>query len=152
MSIFASRTSKTIDVPFDPPHTVTIQRLAGRHLAKAASAHQMAAIESYRELGGAEFQKELEALGDQAAKEEAVRKAAADPMHGYDRDLLILHGLKSWSYTDEADPATMLAITAEAIADLTDDAAEWLAREILRYTKPSLFQTAEEAEADVKNG
>jgi hypothetical protein len=143
MSIFASRAQKTLEIPFDPPHTVTIQRLAGRHLAQAAMENQLNSIDTFRKMGGAAFQKELNAIREtEQAGDKPV--AAPDPMAGYDQGVLIAHGVVAWSYEDP--------LTREALADLTDEASEFFAREVLRLSKPGLFLTAEESEAVTKNG
>jgi len=148
MSIFASRAQKTLEIPFDPPHTVTIQKLAGRHLKRAAEENQRKGVDTFRKLGGATFQQELSAVRDaekKASNTPAPAVAAPDPMAGYDADVLIEHGITAWSY-GEGKP------TPEELADLTEEAAEFFAREILRLSKPALFLTAEENEAVQKKG
>ncbi len=42
--------------------------------------------------------------------------------------------------------------SVDHVADLDDDAQEFIATEIMRLTKPWLFKTAAELEADRKNG
>jgi hypothetical protein len=137
MSIFASFTQATIPIPFDPPHTVTLQKLTGRQLARAGEESLVEAQAYVARMGGAEFRKQLAEVGDGDAVKEAVAKAQADPMSGYHKPTLIKHGLKAWSYDRAIDDA--------AIEDLDDDALEFLSREVLKLTKPALF------EADPKN-
>jgi hypothetical protein len=150
MSIFASRTVKTIPIPFDPPHEVTIQKLAGRHLAKAKNAFLASLFDGVRDRGGAAVQKEMQALfgnDDKAKKAEAeaeVEKVKADPLNGYDKHTLISCGVKSWTYEAPIDEG--------AINDLDEEAVDFFAREIMLLTKPSLFQTAQDAEDAQKNG
>jgi hypothetical protein len=148
MSIFASRTQQTIDLPFDVPHTVTIQKLAGRHLEQAKQANQAAAVESLRRMGGATFQRELNAIGPSVVIADAVAKVQANPLSGYDRYVLLEKGIKAWTYVDDA--GAVIPVTAAAIEDLDDEAIDFLARAVLQLTKPALF--AVDAEADQKNG
>jgi hypothetical protein len=156
VSIFASRTQKTIPIPFDPPHEVTIQKLAGRHLGKAQLENQVESVDNLRRMGGAAFQKELEALGDRAKREELIKKHQADPLNTYDRYEVLAKGIKSWTYEESLTPVEIIdeqgvkRLRIPAIEDLEDEPADFLAREILRLTKPSLFQTPEEAKADQK--
>jgi hypothetical protein len=135
---FASLTTTTLEVPFDPPHTVTIRRLSGRHLAKAREASQTASIENLKRLGGAAFQRELSALGSDEDRARQLADFAADPLNAYDRYELMKRGIVAWSYEQP--------VSDEAIEDLSEEAVEYFAREILRLSKPRLFQTAEEAE------
>jgi len=144
MSIFASRVTKVIELPFDAPQTVTIQKLAGRHLQKAHEADQFATVEGLKRMGGVAFQRELAALGDDAKREALVAQQQADPMNGYDVYVLLTHGIKSWSYGVPVSP--------EAIEDLDEEAVAFLAREILQLSKPGLFLTADERQAAQKNG
>lgn len=156
-SPFASRTTKTIPIPFDPPNEVTIQKLAGRHLGKAQLENQVLAIDNLRRMGGAAFQKELEGLGDAEKRAALVKEHQADPLNGYDRYEVLAKGIKSWSYEEKLDPVEVVEtdgvtrMRIPAIDDLDDEAADFIAREILRLTKPALFQTAEEIETATKN-
>lgn len=144
MSIFASRAQKTLEIPFDPPHVVVIQRLAVRHLGQAMLENQLHSIDTFRKMGGAQFQKELNAIRDDAKTDEAkpVTPTPADPLAGYDRDVLMQHGIVSWSYPEPV---------ADMLPDLTDEASDFFAREILRLSKPALFLTADQNEAATKN-
>jgi hypothetical protein len=157
VSIFASRTTKTIPLPFDVPHEVTIQRLAGRHLGKAQLENQVTSVENLRRMGGAAFQKELEGLGDTSKRAELVKQHQADPLNAYDRYEVLAKGIKSWTYEELLTPVEVIEgdgvkrLRILAIDDLDDDAADFLAREILRLTKPALFLTEAEAEAAQKN-
>lgn len=138
MSIFASRAQKTIDLPFDPPQTVTIQKLAGRHLEKARQESLFASFDYVKRVGGVAFQRELAAAlgenGEPAETREAsdAPAVAVDPLADVDLDVVLRHGIKAWTYDVE--------ITPQALDDLTDEARDFLAREILRFTKPALFE------------
>lgn len=150
MSIFASRTQQTIALPFDEPHTVTIRRLTGREVERAQSEHlkSMVGGRSARGWSGA-FQRIIAGLAAPADAERAL----ADPLSGYDRFAIVRSGLVAWSYPDPLKPDPLkpaVAGTVDAIEDLDDDAVEFIAREILRITKPALFLTEEEAKAAQK--
>jgi hypothetical protein len=187
-SIFASRVPKTIEIPFDPPNTVTIKRLSGKHLAKAALENQLNSIDTFRRMGGAKFQKELNEIRtepkDDAAKD-ATATAAPDPLAGYDKYALMTRGIVAWTYPESLKPelvnddeSELFAESVEkfaalvdkkgvltdvtralsealkqsrmaikAIEDLTDEAVDFFATEILTLSKPSLFVTEDEAKA-----
>lgn len=142
----ASRAVKTIPFTPYPPHELTIQKLAGRHLYKADTENDFRAQEYLKRMGGAEFQKQLEEATKNKPPEE-IKTIARDPVHAFDKHVVVGFGLKAWTVT-EADGTTPVAITPEAIEDLDPDALEFIAREILRWTRPSLFQ--EDAKAAQK--
>lgn len=139
-SVFTSRVSKTIAVPHDSEHSVTIRKLAPRHLDQAGKASQRESLENLKELGGPAFLKELQSMG---GIEAVAKVAAADPLVRFDRVTLIEKGVTAWSYD--------APLTRASFEDLDDETADWLAREILRLSAPRLFQTDEEAEAAQKN-
>ena len=142
--MFASRSADTIPIPFaDPPATCTVRCLTGRECDEAQKEHLKATIAGRWSAHGwaAQFQRQL-AAG--TATEADAAKLLADPLNGYDRHTIVKSGLIAWTL---ADPP----LSPEAIEDLTDDALEWFALEILQRTKPSLFQTVEEAAAAKKN-
>lgn len=151
MSIFASATTKIVSLPFDAPHTVTIQKLTGADIERAQADHLDALTNGRRPRGWAAlFQK---ALTDGTATALDADKAVHDPLAGYDRLTVVKRGVKAWSYTetDEKGAERPKPVTAAAIADIADEPLEFLAVEIMRLTKPALFQTPEEAEAARKN-
>lgn len=164
MSVFASRTTKTIEIPFDPPHTVTIQKLSGRHLVRAHETFFNELVAGVQARGGARVQKELQDLWatDKDDTKKAIEAVQADPLNGYDKYALLYGGIKSWSYPEslervpvqELNEAGQLVTVMRipAIDDLDDEAVAFFATEIMRLTKPSLFQTEEEAKAEQKNG
>ncbi len=163
MSIFASDTTKTLEIPFDPPHTVTIRKLTGKKLVKAQKAFFNELIAEVQSRGGAKVQKDIEQLFDKSAKTEAeIAKVKADPLNGYDKHALIAAGVVAWSYPRGLEPVAVTEQTADgrevtvmivpAIDDLDDEAVAFFATEVLRLTKPSLFLSAEEAKAEQKNG
>lgn len=157
MSIFASQNVRTIELPFAAPHTVTISKLPGRHLDKAEKESMFTSARNFRLLGGAEFSKELAAINEDKKKDEQLAKVASDPLNGYDVDTLLYHGIKSWTFdmplervlvaeTNERGDKVMVS-RIPAIDDMDSESREFVAREILRLSIPSLFQTKDEAEA-----
>lgn len=134
MSIFTSRVTKTIEIPHDPGQTVTIRKLAPRHLEQASRASQLKSIADLKEIGGPAFLKELQTLSDTVLKEAKV----ADPTLTFDKIVLLEKAVVDWSYD--------AARTAEVFADLDEQTLNLLATEVLKLSKPSLFQTTEESE------
>lgn len=145
MSIFASRTLKTIEVPHDPPHTVTIQALPGRTFHRARQTSILDSAQTFRQMGGAAFQQDLKAIAADTKKpvEAIVEEAQADPTGQYDVAVVLRGGIKAWTYD--------LPVSEAAIDDLDEITSAFLHAEILRLTKPSLFQTKAEQEAARKN-
>lgn len=138
----ASRTQKTIEIPFErqpdgSPHTATIQKLSGRKLAKAAQASFDAIVEGVVARGGAKVQKELQELfkKDPATTKADVDELKADPLSGYDLQTLIRFGVIAWTHDAPCDVANF--------EDLDDEEEAFLAREVLRLTKPHLFEAVE---------
>jgi hypothetical protein len=161
-SPFASRVVVTLPVPFDPPNEVTIRKLAGRHLEKARNAFLQGLFLDVQARGGAQVQKEMQTLfiKDAPNQEEVKAKEAAaeaNPLAGLDEYVIVQGGLVSWTYpepckpeavTDEHGTVTMRIV---ALDDMDEDAIKWLATEIMRLTKPSLFRTPAEEETERKN-
>ena len=145
MSIFASQTQKTIPIQFDPPNTVTVRKLTGREVEEAQEAHRSSIATGSARSWAATFRPMLE----HGASDPDVLKVIADPLTGYDRYALVRSGLVAWSYPLPVKPADGAA--TGAVDDLDDEAVDFIAREVLRITKPGLFATQEESEADRKN-
>ena len=97
-SIFASFITQTFPMPGAPEQTVTIRKLAAKHLSAAARASQMASIASFKEIGGASFVKELQSLG---GEKEVERAKSVDPLIGYDPLTLVELGIKEWSFSEK---------------------------------------------------
>jgi hypothetical protein len=142
MSIFASQTkSDPLPIPFDPPHWIVVRKLTGTEVeaAQAADAFGMAS-------GGARTWatrlKRMAATGDPRAL-----AALSDPLVGYDRLSMIRSGLLAWSYPQSVTPIAAdearKVEASDAVADLDDEATDFIAREILRLTKPGLFTEPE---------
>lgn len=146
MSVFTSRVTRTVSIPHDPEHSVTYRKLAPRHLEAAAKVAQLQAIETFKAMGAAEVMKQIEGLdlgAIGAAAGAATAAAVSDPMNGFDRATLIEKGVLAWTYDVPPKP--------EHFEDLDDETQEFLAREVLKLAKPSLFQTPSEQEAAQKN-
>jgi hypothetical protein len=154
-SPFSSRVIVTLPIAFDLPNTVTIQKLAGRHLERADMAAQTKFIDSINERGGTEVQKKLmELFEDKAPKFEPetpkVETKKSDPLAGLDHYTVCRFGIKAWTYDE---PLTVDATTGRvaAIDDMDSESLAWFATEIVRITKPRLFESKDEAEASQKN-
>lgn len=147
MSIFASHTQKTLPLAMDVPHTVTIQKVSGKDLEAVQFAHLLGVQTGRGRNWATKF---MQLAGSGQATEADAKKVLDDPLSGFDRIALVKAGLKAWTYTDAAGAPK--SITDAAMADLDDEALEFIATEILRLTKPALFQTREEAQVAQKNG
>ncbi len=84
-----------------------------------------------------------------------------DPLTGFDRFAVVRAGLMGWSYdapitVDGKTPGAAPVVPGtpkpyDPIDDLSDPMVEFIATEIMRRTKPALFQTEEERAAERKN-
>lgn len=143
MSIFTSLVTETLPVPRDEAQSVTIRRLSPAALRRASEAAQLAAVEAARRMREAMGPALAETL-DRVTPGQMAEAKAADPLLAYDRIALMEAGIVSWTYDRP--------VTAETLADLDDDAQDWLAGAILRLSKPSLYRTEAEQEDARKNG
>lgn len=158
--MFASRTTKDIEVPGGH---VTIRRLSYLQLEAAERATRKRAILALTELQAATAQMDSVAqVIAEAIKRREAGAAAADTAAGtgpataagppdalddYDQRTVLISGLVSVTLGGKTDKFT------DAMADdLDEEVAPMLAREILRLTKPALFETPDVAEAAEKNG
>ncbi len=153
MGLFAADTTITVDLPFDPPHTATIQKLSGWKLGRAQKAFFNELVADVQDRGGAQVQKDMEVLfakdPDEAqAQVEAVKK---DPLNGHDRITLIGLGVKSISSLPEwssMGPNERMEIARE---QFDADVVDFFATEVLKLTKPALFMDKEAAKDEQKN-
>jgi hypothetical protein len=151
MSIFASLTTTTVRPACDPSSTIVVQKLSGRALEIAAAAHAEGVYNGFVGRGWAN--KFFRSLQEGTATEAEAQQALSDPLAGYDRFQVVLHGIQSWSYTDDIDgKKAPKPVSAKSVGDINDDTLEELALAIMRLTKPHAFKTAEQLEAERKNG
>jgi hypothetical protein len=129
-SIFANRITKTLTLP-GTEYTVTIRKLNPRQLAAVQFAVQRRALEQVEALGGMKRLADLREFGP-GAVEASNEAAQRDPLVTHDIMTLLEHGILTWTVDEEPSPA--------AFEELEPELAEWLAREILRLTKPALFE------------
>lgn len=145
-SPFASHTtSDQIPIPWDKPHTITVRKLTGREIERAQEAHRDSLASGSARSWAVTFRRMLE----KGAKDPEVLKAIADPLTGYDRFALVRAGLVAWSYPQSVKPVTVKSEGKpdridDAIDDLDDETVDFIAREVLRLTKPGLFLATEE--------
>jgi hypothetical protein len=159
MSIFASETAVTIPMQGDDGQTITIRALTGRELEEATFAHMTSMVggHSHRGWSGA-FKRIIAGVATPADAQQALN----DPLGAYDRIVVVRAGLVSWSYPKliavppetNGNAASVAGVVAtnrqQAINDLLDDPLEFIAREIMRLTKPALFLATEDVEAAQK--
>lgn len=144
MGSFASHTkSDPIPVPFDPPHTITVRQLTGQEYEEAQAAHARG-IASGRNWSN----RFRTAISAGIATDEQVSLAVSDPLLGYDRLAMAQAGLVAWSFKDGDKPKKL---TPAAVADMSDELLELVALEVLKLTKPALFETKKQAERERKN-
>lgn len=139
MSVFTSMVTDVLEVPQAPGQSVTIRKLAPKHLDAARRAAQDRALAEMKHLQSMEMGDFLDRV-----LSEAKAPSVVDPLAAYDRVALMVAGVTAWTFDAPVD--------RDHVEDLDEDTQDWLARAILRLSKPSLFQTEAEAEADRKNG
>ncbi|MDP3717090.1 MAG: hypothetical protein Q8T13_04890 [Acidobacteriota bacterium] len=109
------------------PDVITVKRLGWRRLEEAEKANTKAAIAHVRELGGMAVVKEIREAGGRPAIEAAAK---ADPLVSYDIGVLLTIGVTS--------------LDSEGIDELEPATAKAVAREVLRLSNPSLFESEDE--------
>lgn len=151
---FASQTTQTIPLTFDPPHEATIRKLTGREYEQAQEAHMVGVLGGRLNVWAQRFRRILTTGLASDAEAQAMLR---DPLTGFDRYALVRAGLVSWTYdaAPPVDPEALKTFDAAAarvkqVNDLTDEPVEFFALAILKLTKPALFVTAEEAMAEEK--
>lgn len=137
-SIFASYTHKTIQVPDDAPQTVTIRKLTGREVELAQAENRQDVI------AGRGWATRLQQRLNKATTDAEAAAVLNDPLNGYDRLTMCRAGIISWTYDQKLTPVS--------VSDIDDERLEHFATEILKLTKPHLFQTTEQQEESRKNG
>jgi hypothetical protein len=133
MSIFASYVTRTVPLPFDVPHTVTIQKLSGRHVAlardKAREARTVASVQLVKTMGGAAAVADVAGLDQSSAVAAELDRRRTDPAQLYDRPTVLAKGVTGWTYDEP--------LTPDRLADLDEQASEFLFHAILDLTLPN---------------
>lgn len=142
--------SDPIPLPFDPPNTIVVRKLTGREVEQVQMAHARGVAIGRSRLWSENFKR---ILTDGMAKAGDLAAALADPLTGFDRFAVVSAGLVAWSYPQPTKPvpATADAPAYDPIDDLDDEAVEFIAREVMRLTRPALFLTVEQQETERKN-
>lgn len=132
--------SDPIPLPFDEGQWVRVRKLTGKQYEQAQAVHRAGVA-----VGNDKWATVFRHAAEHGVTSAALREALNDPLTGFDRHELVRLGLAAWSYERPIDDA--------AVADLDDDAVDFLARAVLKLAKPSLFlASVEDAEHDQKNG
>jgi hypothetical protein len=146
-SIFANRITDTLTIPGTDGQTVTIRKLAPKHLEAASDALSLKSMAQIDKFGGLERVTAMQQLGakGKADVDETQRvEMPADPLRGFDALTLIEKGVVSWTCEEP--------VGIEAFEELNEDTCDWLAKAILKLARPALFQTADEREDSTVKG
>ncbi len=136
--MFASKTTKDVPLPSDPSITVTIGKLSWLQRRDAAAESQRATRREIASMGGMDEFRKLFSSEKPAEPSTPAPVVEADPFLTHDTRTVLVCGIKAWSVA--------VPVTPEAIADLSEEDAEGLARAILALSLPSPT-----LEADRKN-
>jgi len=132
MSIFASYVTRTVPLPFDEPHTVTIQKLSGHAVSvvkeQARVATTSASLELMQAIGGAAAA-EMAAGITRSAASAALEQRPVERDQLYHRPTVLAKGVKAWTYDEP--------ITPERLNDLDEQASDFLFHAILDLTLPN---------------
>jgi hypothetical protein len=143
MSIFTSLVTDTLEVPGEPGQSITIRKLAPKHLDAAAkvaferpAAEKMAsAAPDLMKLGPAQ----LGPMSGEQAGHLVGESSMSDPLYYYDPIAIIEAGVTGWTYPYPLD--------RDAFEDIDRVTRNWLATAIVKLARPDLFQTVPEQEA-----
>lgn len=126
-------------MPMDTGQWVVVRKLTGRECETAERAGMLGMVNGKSSRGWAGRLARI--FAGEGVTSDIVEQLQSDPMCGFDRSEVVRGGLVSWSYNR---PLT-------DIADLDDEALDFIAIEVMRLTKPGRFQSADEREAARKN-
>lgn len=143
MSIFTSLVQKTLTVPGDDAYSIVIRRLAPKHLEAARAVTYRQSLKSMRQLYDEAGKDVVEQIQKATSDGSAADAVNADPLIAFDAVTLIEAGVVSWTYD--------APLTRDSFEDIDADIQHWLATEILKLTKPSLYQTDDEQRDDRKS-
>lgn len=137
-------------VPNEPGEWMRFRRLSPRKLQAIYDKRQEDGIARLRELGSdspriLELAEQFARVAAAPGAEPATKRSAPDPVHMFDRTLLLMGGIAAWSYKEPDGRPSEL--TEDNVDDLDYEASYWAAREILKLN----HLLPEEAEADRKN-
>ena len=147
-SPFASMSvSDQLPMPCDPEQWVKVRALSGQQYEAVQDVHRASFMVSSEKWAGFFRANATDPNSDE------VQRILTDPLTGHNRHALVREGLDSWSYDAAINRTEPPADQYDAIRDLNDDAIDFIAREVLKRTKPGLFViSAEDAEQAKKNG
>jgi hypothetical protein len=120
-----------VPVPGDDGAWVTLRALGGTKLREASQEKSRQQLMVFKAMG-ADGIKAIQ----EAGREQTDAALKADPLAAYDIDTLIRAGIVGWSYY-QGKPKV------EDIDSLDDATQEWAATEILKMSKPQLWEMAE---------
>lgn len=124
--MFASRITRRVQTPSDPPYEVTIRRLSADALEAAQQARLENHLQMLRRVGGADVLRELAAPA-------ATTTITPPPEAVYDRATILRLGIVDWGVPGAPDSERQ-RLRAEELQDLEGPTAEFLFREILRLS------------------
>jgi hypothetical protein len=153
-------TSDPIPAPGVAGQWIQVRALTGRECDAAREAHASGVSSGGARLWATKFRRMLEgSVTDKAQIDQAI----ADPLTGYDRFVVAASGLVAWSasvplvatldakLTEKQQRDAHYAVRLAAVEGLLDEEVDFIATEVLRRTKPALFQTVEEQQAEKKS-
>lgn len=152
-SPFASLTrSEPIPLPFDEGQWIQTCKLTADQDAEAQKSHRGTFLDGR---WAETFRRMLRNAADPA-----VLAVVNDPLAGYDLHALVRFGVVAWSYPQPLTPEVITpasegvdAVVKDWVKDLGPEALDFMARTVLKRTRPNLFiETAAGAEAERKNG
>ncbi len=160
-SLLSHRATATVPIPFAPPHEVTVQKLAGRHVERAREEAQIAWQKQVERKGGIQKQKELlKAFKDDEPTDPSPAKpkpeAAPDPLAGMDQYTLCRFGVTAITSDDSLDEEEVVdedgnkVMRIKLFYEASEDELEWYATQVMKVTNPKLFQTKDERQESEK--
>ena len=118
---------KRVDIPHEDGEWLEVRRLSWRELEAASDTATDALMARMKQLGGEMVQ----------ALRSVTTEQQADPFGGYDRQAVLVAGLKAWSYDAK--------VTPENLALLDEETAAFAYREILTLSKPRTEEASKNA-------
>src|SRR5689334_3785466 len=138
--MFASQVTKEIAVPSG---TAVIRKLARRALKTAAVEQQRQALADVKALGGLAALEEFKPKPEDKPAEDDDAKPS-DPLLLFDAATLCSLGVVSWTRSED--------LTKVDWNDVDEDVQDAVATEILKLSRPALFESKAEGQESQKNG